>query len=227
MMARGAPQRRRIIRDAKFPKKIPRAAYSDARGSIRDFLPKSSRDVSHFNFEIERLEARLRTEPEGWGRDEIKRSIEALKAFQECYTASRLKALTFTHGPTDLGMELSGVRLNVRLDLGLFETGKDGSAYEGGCVLFVANTDEARKNIEERRKIVAGLIYWALQSKGSQTVVPLPRLCMSLDVFGRTTVKASRAVDRFREGVNASCREAASMWDSVEPPDGYDGPDWR
>lgn len=97
MMARTAPQRKRVIREAKFPKNQPRAAYSDARGSIRDFLRRSTRDLSQFDFEIGRLEARLPREPEGWSRDEIKRTIEALKAFQETYVTCKLKGLPF-HG---------------------------------------------------------------------------------------------------------------------------------
>jgi hypothetical protein len=42
------------------------------------------------------------------------------------------------------------------------ETDDAGVAYSGGCVLFIANTDAARKNVEERRKAVAALIYWEL-----------------------------------------------------------------
>lgn len=56
---------------------------------------------------------------------------------------------------------------------------------------------------------------------------PLPRLCMSVDLAEKNIVKASGSNTRFRERVVESCKEVAARWYDIEPPHGYDGPDWR
>jgi hypothetical protein len=118
------------------------------------------------------------------------------------------------------------VRTNTRLDAGLIEEAADGSAYGGGCVLFTASTDASRKYIEERRKNVAAIVMWSLEKAGGN-IEPLPRLCLSFDVFGETVIKAPTSVERLRANTRQSCVEVAGAWDRVAPPPGYDGPDWR
>lgn len=103
----------------------------------------------------------------------------------------------FSTGPRDVGFTVSGVRVNVRLDAPIFEEASDGQGFSGGCVLIMASTDEARKNIDDRKKHVAALINWALEETSSR-FEPLPRLCMSLDPYGGDVVRAPKAIDRLR-----------------------------
>jgi hypothetical protein len=123
-------------------------------------------------------------------------------------------------------MPTCGVAINVRLDVLVREDLEDGAANGGGCAMFMAGSDDARKNIDKRRKHAAGLAHWALQQV-PQGFEPLPRLCMSFDIFGGEIVKAPTSHERFRLAVEDSCREVAGRWDEVGPPAGYDGPDWR
>lgn len=173
-----------------------------------------------------RLEARLRREPDGWMQDELKRNIEALKAFKAAHLKCKLGRLSFAPGPADLLMNVGGVRLNTRLDARLLALDDDGQAFGGGLVLFLAGGAQSRKNIEDRLKTVAALVHWTLETLESN-IEALPKLCMSFDVFGQTLTKAPTAIDRLRANVQSSCREAANTWPGVEPPSGYDGPDWR
>lgn len=226
LVAVTAGQREGVIRAAKFPRKPAVIPYSQGKRIIRDFLGSNSRELSYFDDHLTRLETRHRREPEGWMRDEIRRNIEAIKAFKRAYSKSRAKKYTFTSGPIDLSLHLEGVRINTRLDAGLIEEATDGSAYGGGCVLFTANTDATRKHIEERRKTVAALVMWSLEEAGGN-IEPLPRLCLSLDVFGESIVKAPTSVERLRANTRQSCVEVAGAWDRVSSPSGYDGPDWR
>lgn len=221
-----AEQRLRVLRSAKFPKKIPVAAYSPGKRIIRDFLGGNTGDVAYFDAHIERLETRRRREPEGWMRDELARNVEAIEAFKRTFLRARARRYRFAAGPVDLTMLQAGVRLNTRLDVSVTETNDEGVMYSGGCILFVANTDVARRNIEARRRSVAALIYWTLED-GFPNIEPLPRLCMSFDVFGTEIVRASNSMDRFRSQVAHSCEEAADRWDRIAPPADYDGPDWR
>jgi hypothetical protein len=221
-----ARQRETVIRAAKFPRKTTVVPYTQGKRSICDFMASNGGDVSYFEEALRRLESRRQREAEGWMRDELGRNIEAIEAFKRVFVRRRLRRYSFTIGPTDLTMSLEGVRINTRLDVGLTETGADDVTYSGGCVMFIAKGDQSRRNITERQKAVASMIQWELENS-NPNIETLPRLCISLDVFGGEIVKAAIARDRFRNDVESACREAASRWDGVAPPAGYDGPNWR
>lgn len=221
-----AEQRERIIRSAKFPRKLPVIAYSQSREVARYFLGLNTRDRTELVRAIQRLETRLRREPEGWMRDELQRNIDALERFGETIAASRLTRYHFTPGPVDLRMDVCGVRVNTRLDAAITETNDDGIANAGGCIFFIAGTEQARRNIEERRRSVAALVLWELEHS-NPNIEPLPRLCMAFDMFGEEVVRAPSAIDRLRSRMASACAEAAARWQSVEPPTDYDGPDWH
>ena len=93
----------------------------------------------------------------------------------------------------------------------------------GGVVLLYAYS-AGRGSIRERLLTAAGLILWALEEGQME---PLPRLCMAIDLAGHIIIKASGSFARFRTRVSHSCREVAARRDEIEPPDDYDGPDWR
>lgn len=221
-----AEQRERIIRQAKFPKKIPVATYAPSKRAMASFLTSNTGALSYFDSHIRTFETRRQREPDGWLRDEMQRNIDALAAFKRVFAGRRMRRYRFVTGPTDLTLTLRGVRINTRLDVGVSDTDASGVTYSGGCVLFVANTDQARRNIEARCRSVAALVHWSLESS-NPNIEPLPRLCMSLDVFGEALTKAPTATDRLRGRVASTCDEAASRWDRVAPPDDYDGPNWQ
>lgn len=221
-----AGQRERVIRAAKFPRKVTVVPYSRSRRIICNFMGANIGDVAYFDSHLARLEARLRREADGWMQDELRRNIDAIKAFKRAFIRRRGRRYIFTPGPTDLTMALEGVRINTRLDVGVTEADRDDVTYSGGCVMYIAKGDAARRNIADRRKAVASTIQWALEH-ANPNIEPLPRLCMSFDVFGGEIVKAPAGTGRFRGHVASACREVATRWDGVEPPPGYDGPDWR
>ena len=226
MRAGTASARETVIRAAKFPRTSAVVPYTIARQIIADFLSNPGGDLATIDTDLERLATRLRREPDGWMQDELKRNIEALTAFKKAYNKCRLVRFAFAPGPADLTMQLEGVRINVRLDARALETAADGAAFCGGVVLFLASGEASRRNLDERSKIVAALVHWCLESVGGN-VEPMPRLCISLDVFGGSATKAPTAIERLRQNVRSSCREAAGSWAAVAPPTGYDGPDWR
>lgn len=221
-----AAQREKIIRSAKFPRKTAIIPYSKAKRAISGFLTANSGDLSYFDVELRHLQSRLQTEPDGWMRDELKRNIDAIEEFKKAFKRLRLKRYEFVSAPKDLSMTLERVRVNARLDASVMETDKEENSHAGGCVIFAAAGDQSRKNLAERLKAVTALVHWELEHAGGN-ITPLPRLCMSFDVFGSTLTKAPTAIDRLRNNIRSSCQEAAGRWDNVAPPAGYDGPDWR
>lgn len=217
-----AGKRDRIIQDAKFPKKIPASAYGQARHAIQSFWGGQKVPSEHFEVPLGKLNRVAQTDPDR--RDEAKRCIAAIERFMALHASKRWHGIQVTPGPVDLSLSREGVSINTRLDTQLFKDVK-GETVTGGIVLFYANTPDSRKNIDERRRQVASLIRWALEENGQMQ--PWPSLCLSMDIFGDAAVRAPDAVGRFREHVDNSCREVALKWDTIEPPSGYDGPDWR
>ena len=175
-----------------------------------------------FSDTASKLERQARSDLEK--RDEALRCIAAIKRFKALYGSRRWNGIRITPGPVDLAFLREGVLINSRLDAQLFRTTGD-ETVTGGVVLFYASTAESRKNVDERRRQVASIVRWALEENGQMD--PHPSLCLSMDIFGDTAVKAPDAMARFRDSVDKSCREASLKWNTIEPPSGYDGPDWR
>ncbi|GJL93490.1 hypothetical protein [Hyphococcus sp.] len=221
---RTAPQRTAVIRKAKFPKKNTVIAYQQITHDINRFFPSGEKAADYFAPTIDRMQKKARRET-GHAQDEALRCARAIKEFSKTFNRRRLSGYRYDARPAKLSMPIKGVTINIRLNASIFQD-VDGETYSGGLVLFMSGSDENRKNIESRRKTVAQCIHWALEMSGGN-VEPLPRLCMSFDVFGNTVTRATDSFSRMRENVTESCREAARAWDDVEPPAKYDGPDWR
>lgn len=216
----GAPARTGIIRDAKFPRRLPTVAYAQAKPPMAQFL--TSADPSHLDTALARFAAKAARET-GYRKDEALRCHAAIEAFKETFKKAKAKKFTFSSGPADTFLKLAGVHISVRLDAHIVQTAGDAS-NSGGCILFMAAGEAARRRIEDRRKYVAATIHWALETGQME---PLPKLCMSFDVFGGVIEKAPTSFERLRNSMRHSCDEVANRWDKVEPPPGYDGPDWR
>lgn len=225
MLTKTAKQRENVIRDAKFPRKAMVIPYSQARRFIGGFIQDKSRDLKDLDREASRFYTKHRSEEEGWQKAEYKRNATAIETFATAFTRTRAKKYQFEAPTSALTQTVAGVQINVRLDASIIEIGDDGQAFTGGCVLFFASGEQSRKDLEDRLKTTAAIIHWTLESIGGN-IEPLDRLCIAFDVFGQQIVKAPKGFDRLRANLVTSCREAASSWDSVAPPEGYDGPDW-
>lgn len=222
--ARTAPQRRAVIRKAKFPKKNPVSAYQQITHDLNRFFPSGVKASEYFGPVVDRLQKKARRST-GQARDEALRCIAAIEQFRQTFRRRRLSNYTYDAKPNPVSMRVEGVLVNVRLNASIFQD-IGGETYSGGCVLFMSGSEGARKNIETRCKTVAGAIHWALEG-ASKNIEPLPRLCISFDVFGNSITRATENYARLRHNITESCGEAFRTWDTVEPPSNYDGPDWR
>lgn len=228
LCTRDAGQRDGVIRRAKFPRKPAVAAYQQVTPAFRAFFANPGGGWRPLDELAERLarKAQQATGPDDvWTRDEALRCVKAIEAFKGAYSKHRWGKVQFLPGPRDVTMKVAGVTVNTRLDPPMMEQGAD-QMFSGGCVLILSNTPEGRKNIEERRRYVAAITHWALEDTQTN-LEPLPRLCVSFDAFGNEVTRAPVAVQVLRKKMADSCREAAAKWSAIEPPSGYDGPDWR
>ncbi|PXW57000.1 hypothetical protein C7450_10737 [Chelatococcus asaccharovorans] len=216
-----ALQRTRIIRAAKFPKKVEIAAYAQIRKSLQAALSKPEFDRSGLELLADRLSTKARRET-GYARDEALRCERAVRAFIETVQSTALSKLQISPAPSPLRLHQSGVRLKVTMDAAVSsETG--GTVNSGGIVLLYAFSAD-RGPVKDRLNAMTGLLFWALE--GGQ-MEPLPRLCLAIDLAGGEVLRASSSHIRFRQHVAESCHEIAARWETIDPPDDYDGPDWR
>lgn len=216
-----APQRTRVIRAAKFPKKIEVAAYAQIRKSLQMALTKPEFDRVALEFHADRLVAKARTEV-GYQRDEALRCERAIRAFLETMAAKAISKVNISAAPPSLSVRKDGVRIKVTMDAALSQE-SNGVTNSGGIVLLYAFSAD-RDPVKGRFSAMTGLLLWALE--GGQ-MEPLPRLCMAADLATGEVAKASSSHVRFRQHVSDSCHEIAARWASIQPPDDYDGPDWQ
>lgn len=216
-----ATQRCRVIRSAKFPKKVELAAYSQVRDAIRKSLFKEYFGREDLDFLADRMDAKARVET-GWHKSEALRSAQAVRAFQETLSPKIFGKYTISAAPKNLSVKISGVKLNVSMDAAISQERK-GVTNSGGLILKYAFGAD-RSSVTAELANASGLLFWSLE--GGQ-MEPLARLCMAIDLAEHTAVKASSSHERFRQDVTDSCSEIAARWDDIEPPHDYDGPEWR
>lgn len=223
LCTRDASQRDAVIRKAKFPRKPSVTAYQQVIPGFRSFLTKPGDGFTSLDALAERLKVKAETAEEA-AKLEAKRCVGAIEAFKAAWTNAKWGKAQFLPGPQDVILKICDVAINVHLDPPMIEHGQGGEAFSGGCVMFLSNTPDGRKNIEDRRKYVAAVTHWALEGGN---LPPAPRLCVSFDVFGNEVTRAPTSVTRIRKTMTDACREVFRKWDDIEPPTGYDGPDWH
>lgn len=216
-----ATQRTKTVRAAKFPQVNQVSAYSPVRSALQKALTKQDFGRDDLAFLLARIEAKMATEV-GQAKNNSRLCAKAVECFMDTFTPRALARCSIVPSPKKLSVNVKGVKINVSLDAMVTET-KGDDTNVGGIVLTYAFSAD-RGPIIDRQATVAGLILWALE--GGQ-MPPLPRLCMSVDLAEKHIVKASASHERFRSKVTDTCEEVAVKWDGVEPPDDYDGPDWR
>lgn len=223
MATKQATQRDKVIQAAKFPSKPPVTAYQLAKREIQDYLASGKNDLNHFDFIVAKLEGIIATDEEK--RDAARKDLACINSFRDLMQNKKFIKYTMGLKKVDVPLTVGKVKINVRLDVALTEKSKDDVISAGGIILFTARSAQGRANIAERRRQVTQLILWALEGYGNAN--PLPRLCMSMDLFGQSLIKATAVSEQYRTYVKGACKEAELKWDSIEPPKGYDGPNWQ
>jgi hypothetical protein len=216
-----APQRTKIIRSAKFPKKVEISAYSQIRKALQSALSKPNFDRDGMEFLADRMSSKARLEV-GYQRDEALRCEKAVRAFIGTLQPRSFGRMQIRSSPPSLLLNQKGVRLKITMDASIMI--EDGGATNAGGIVLLYAFAADRGSMKDRLSAITGLMLWAMESGQME---PLPRLCIAADIAEGDIVRASTAHTRFRQRVTDSCSEIEARWKSIEPPDDYDGPDWR
>ena len=215
-----ASQRDKVIQEAQFPSTKPITSYQFSKRAIRGFLVSDDKNLKFFDAAKARLENDIaRNEAK---RDDSRKDLETINDFIELFKRKRWGKLDIGPSELDVGIMIESVAINVRLDVALHETVSNDIQYAGGIVMFVARSAASRKGLEKRRLQTAQMIHWALEDRN---IAPLPRLCWCMDIYEKKVVQASESNSRFRGYVRDACKEIARKWLTIDPPDGYDGPE--
>jgi hypothetical protein len=216
--------RKRILREAKYPATILLIRYDDARSAVVDHMTSASKDT--LNNAI--LALKRKSEAEGitkYKKQNCKLCTDAIEAFQTGEGKLGLSAIKFkTPNTHNTKLKLGGVILSVSLDLMTEKTGSDGNKIIGGVVLVFSKSGGAKKNMPERCQAIALLAHEVIKGHLTSSETTDPKMCMAVDIFSGKVYRAKSQQKTLYKDVEASCEEAATMWPSVKPPANYNGP---
>lgn len=224
------PRRKQIVKAAKFPKTVIVAQYKGARDALAKFLCDSARDQKILVAATEALtEREAKTSATDWVKDDARRSIEAISAFQKNANAMGVPKLDCKPiVPGQPLLHIAGVDISVSMDATIHRLGKDGSNLVGGVIFLLSKADEASaKARAERCRVSAVLAYLFAKEHLSYLGTADPKLCYSFDVMAGKSVQAPVAHKTLIDHMNDSCEEVVLRWADMAPPDDYDGPAWK
>lgn len=226
-LVNATPTRRKsIIAAAKFPSSAVVAKYKDASSSLVDFLANPARSVPTFTSAIAMLEGKA-SDPslKQWARDDAARSAEALSAVIQHYNKTGLGKLSLKKLPNKQPkILLEGVEISASAACSVHGKFKGESAV--GCLSLLFNKSEPSARVrDERCKTAAVLSILFSEQHLSHLGVAVPKLNMSYDVFLGKLVVAPNTFKKRLSDMSLACEEVVLRWPTIEPPEGYDGPE--
>jgi hypothetical protein len=222
-------RRKQIIKGAKFPKAAIVAQYKIARDSLSKFICDSARDHTILVSAHEKLlEREAKTNATDWVKDDSRRSIEAIQAFQKNANAMGIQKLDCKSIATSQpNLQIAGVDISVTLDATTHRLNK-GEDMVGGVIFLFSKADDATaKARQERCKIAAVLALLFTQKHLLYSGKADHKLCYSIDVLAGRAHQAPATYKTILDHINDSCEEVALRWPGIAPPEDYDGPDWH
>jgi hypothetical protein len=218
--------RRRILREAKYPPTILLIRYDDARFAVVEHMigNNSSRDTLSEAL----LALKRKSESEGitvYKKQNCRLSSEAIEAFQVGEGKLGLSAIKFK-APNihNTKLKLGGVILSVSLDLMTEKTANDGGKVIGGVVLVFSKSGGVKKNMPERCQAIALLAHEVIKHHLKPGETSDPKMCMAVDIFSGKVYRAKSQQKTLYKNVETSCEEVATIWPTVKPPANYNGP---
>jgi hypothetical protein len=221
-----AGNRKRILREAKYPPTMLLIRYDDARTAVIDHLRSNGASKDALGNAI----VALTRKATGDGITEYKKqncklSTEAIEAFQISEKKLGFGAVKFK-APNlhNTKLKIGGVTLSVSIDLITQKTGNGGSKSIGAIVLVFSKSGAAKKDMGHRCQTIAMLAYRLVKENLEPGDTCDPKMCMAVDIFGGKTYRAKGQQKMLYKDVEASCEEASTMWPTIKPPANYNGP---
>jgi hypothetical protein len=225
-LSANSTNRRRILKDAKFPPANIVIRYEDARTALRSHLATNGDGKSALNSAIVGFKRKSEYgDITPWKKQTYKLCSDALEIFQGTEPKMGLGSTIFVT-PTihNSKLRISGVNVSVNLDLMTQKVDNKGVKTIGGVILLFSKTKASEKDAAMRCQAIAMLAYEILTSHAKANETCDPRMCMAIDVFNGKVYRAKAQQKQLRNAVETSCEEVTAMWPNVKPPPKYNGP---
>jgi hypothetical protein len=223
-------RRKRVIQDAKFPRTPIVARYKAARDGITDYLCDQARPTSTLVSAIDQMKTHAAASESPWTKQDSLLSIEAIESFHSGYGNNQMGVRKIecrdVTGSQPL-LPIEGVQVSVALDATTHRKDKDGKDRVGGIILLFSKSETSSNDRVDRCKTAAVLALMFAEKHLKPLGKADPKLCFALDIFGKKAHPAPSSYKQRLNNINAACDEIADRWDSIEPPEDYDGPSWK
>lgn len=222
----GAPRRKSILQEAKFPPVMIIIRYDDARTVIGGHLAGTARALEDAIAALRAKAASPETSPNAAQNYEL--SIQAIESFRKSVDEFAFGGALFSKpSMRNRKLQIAGVTISVSIDASTAGTKKDGTAAIGAAMLmFCKSARSEAKETEwtQKCKTVASLIYALLKSSPDTVKNCDPNLCMVIDVFNGKVHKAKHQQKQLMNAITAACEEISLVWPSIKPNAKYNGP---
>lgn len=216
---RASPTRRKsMIRAAHFPKPDVIAQYDIAREGLVRFLTDDTRNYQHLANVKDRLREREeRPESSDWEKDDSRRSIDAVEAFENGYNQMGFHRLECRRPGSLPRFDLWPTKIKVELDCITRKPDRLGPGPFGGAIFLFWKTRQETEARIDQCKTIAGLIYVYCERHLAHLGTPNRSLCLAVDVFAERAIPAPSGFAQKLDYIEDACEEIAARWDEVKP----------
>jgi hypothetical protein len=225
-LSANATNRRRILREAKYPPTILLIRYEDAKNALVAHLAREGAVDGSLDRKI--LALRRKADDGGitdYARANCNLCVDAIESFQAYERNLEVGKTKFLKPLVHYSrLKISGVSISVSIDLRTEKVDAKGTKSVGGAMLVFSKSGRPDKNLPDRCKAITLLIQELLQGYVKNGEQLDPSLCMAIDVFNGKVYRAKSLQRQLYKTVVNSCGEVAMVWPSIEPPPNYNGP---
>lgn len=205
-----AANRRRILREQKYPDTFRVNYYEPAHTAMCDFLSAPSRDEGAITREIDRLYTLTPTSDAEETR--LRSNAEALERFLDSHEKINFQGLELRRESNDCPKLISAnVEISVRPEL-LAAGNHRNERVCGGLKIYFS---KGGRLDETTSKYTAAVLYRYFQAHRSDLGIVKKAFCLVYDVFGESVFLPPSSTSRRFEDIDAACAEIALAWPTL------------
>ncbi|WP_276168476.1 hypothetical protein [Zobellia alginiliquefaciens] len=201
-------KKKRIIRQQKEPNPFRIAYYQLPKARIRKSVERSG-DLEPILLGIEELKRRTLLKPRQINDRKV--SLEAMRRFLSMSFPTILKNGKYEviKKPPIRSIFINGVEVIISLDV-ILKMSIDGKTHLGGLKIHIAKTNVF--DYSQQKAIAVSIYKYLNDVVANEGEIVNPKLCFSLDVFGRGIVSAPLNIYETLGDVEMICEEIKSLW---------------
>jgi hypothetical protein len=217
-----SPARRQtILRNARYAPTFLVIRYSAAKEAISRFLADDVRNKRILAEAVAGLVSLDDKDHSPAKKNDTALCIEAIKTFSTISDNRELSSLTFEPVTNQLPkLAISGVDVSITPNMISYRPKSEGRSV--GAVIYQTSKAIAAANWRAEHSRNVSTLLWMLAEKHLFLLgEPDRKLCLTLDIFGKTITPAPANYKRKLNDLEAACAEISALWDRISPPADY------